>query len=261
MAEYSWDHVHIKTYDVTSSAKWLQDKLGAKPMHGTEITAARADMMLGGVRVLFTEVKQGDGTNATPSIPYAGFEHFGLAVKDITPPHAIRLMGYGFAQPTHVIETPLAATAAAFADTFIGLLPLLLPLSLLTQDPATLANLLLALSFVLSAYGAFLLGWELTKVYPAALVCGGHSDDRYRHVGAQLLASYRHSRPVRRGAYLWSRLLSARPLRRHLTAGISTDRCAPVQQGLPGQFPAIYSTRTLALLCRRRPERLQRQQY
>src|SRR5439155_6404537 len=62
--------------------------------------------------------------------------------------------------------------AAAFADTFIGLLPLLLPLSLLTQDPATLANLLLALSFVLSAYGAFLLGWELTKVYAAALVCG-----------------------------------------------------------------------------------------
>src|SRR5205809_7347385 len=54
MAEYSWDHVHIKTYDVTSSAKWLQDKLGAKPMHGTEITPARADMMLGGVRVLFT---------------------------------------------------------------------------------------------------------------------------------------------------------------------------------------------------------------
>ena len=83
MAEYSWDHVHIKTYDVTSSAKWLQDKLGAKPMHGTEITPARADMMIGGVRVLFTEVKQGDGTNATPAIPYAGFEHFGLAVKDI----------------------------------------------------------------------------------------------------------------------------------------------------------------------------------
>ena len=34
MAEYSWDHVHIKTYDVTSSASWFQDKLGARPMQG-----------------------------------------------------------------------------------------------------------------------------------------------------------------------------------------------------------------------------------
>ena len=42
MAEYSWDHVHIKTYDVKAQAGWFQDKLGAKPMPGTEVTAARA---------------------------------------------------------------------------------------------------------------------------------------------------------------------------------------------------------------------------
>ena len=33
--------------------------------------------------MIVTQVKQGDGTNATPAIPYAGFEHFGLGVRDI----------------------------------------------------------------------------------------------------------------------------------------------------------------------------------
>ncbi len=44
--------------------------------------------------------------------------------------------------------------AASFADTFVGLLPILLPLTLLTQDPTVLANMLAILSFVLSAYQA-----------------------------------------------------------------------------------------------------------
>jgi hypothetical protein len=104
--------------------------------------------------------------------------------------------------------------AAAFADTFIGLLPLLLPLSLLTQDPATLANLLLGLSFVLSAYGAFVLGWELTKVYPAALVCGlafGFCPLHVEQVGHvtvasmqwQALAAWCLVRAWHRGTWLW----------------------------------------------------------
>ena len=112
MPEYSWDHVHIKTYDVASSARWLQDKLGAKPMMGTDITAARADMMLGGVRVLYTEVKQGDGTNATPAIPYAGFEHFGVAVKDIDKACAeLKAKGVEF---TREPVTPRAGIRIAF---------------------------------------------------------------------------------------------------------------------------------------------------
>lgn len=62
--------------------------------------------------------------------------------------------------------------AASFADTFVGLLPILLPLTLLTQDPTVLANMLAVLSFVLSAYTAFLLGRELTGEYIAGLVAG-----------------------------------------------------------------------------------------
>jgi lactoylglutathione lyase len=83
MAEFSWDHTHIKTYDVRGAATWFQDKLGASAAQGTSVTDDRADLVIGGGRVLVTQVKQGDGTNPTPAIPYAGFEHFGLGVRDL----------------------------------------------------------------------------------------------------------------------------------------------------------------------------------
>ena len=62
--------------------------------------------------------------------------------------------------------------AAAYGDTFIGLLPFSLPLHLLLPNPVALSNVLLALSFILSAYGAFLLGHLLTGSYAAGLLAG-----------------------------------------------------------------------------------------
>lgn len=83
MPEFSWDHTHIKTYDVPATAAWLQKFLGAANVAGTSVSEARADLMIGGTKVIVTQVKDGDGVNATPAIPYAGFEHFGLGVKDL----------------------------------------------------------------------------------------------------------------------------------------------------------------------------------
>jgi catechol 2,3-dioxygenase-like lactoylglutathione lyase family enzyme len=83
MAEFNWDHVHIKTYDVPAAAAWFREKLNAGLAQGTEVTDARAEIMFGPNKVLVTQVKHGDGTNPTPAIPYAGFEHFGLTVRDI----------------------------------------------------------------------------------------------------------------------------------------------------------------------------------
>jgi catechol 2,3-dioxygenase-like lactoylglutathione lyase family enzyme len=83
MPEFSWDHTHIKTYDVPATATWLQTFLGAANVAGTSVSEARADLMIGGTKVIVTQVKEGDGVNATPAIPYAGFEHFGLGVKDL----------------------------------------------------------------------------------------------------------------------------------------------------------------------------------
>lgn len=83
MPEFTWDHTHIKTYDVPATAAWLQKFLGAANVQGTSVSEARADLMIGGTKVIVTQVKEGDGVNATPAIPYAGFEHFGLGVKDL----------------------------------------------------------------------------------------------------------------------------------------------------------------------------------
>jgi catechol 2,3-dioxygenase-like lactoylglutathione lyase family enzyme len=83
MPEFTWDHTHIKTYDVSATADWFKDMLGARSVEGTKISAERADLIIGGTKVIVTQVKQGDGVNATPAIPYAGFEHFGLGVRDI----------------------------------------------------------------------------------------------------------------------------------------------------------------------------------
>lgn len=83
MPEFSWDHTHIKTYDVPATAAWFQKFLGAGNVAGTSVSEARADLTIGGTKVIVTQVKEGDGVNATPAIPYAGFEHFGLGVKDI----------------------------------------------------------------------------------------------------------------------------------------------------------------------------------
>jgi lactoylglutathione lyase len=83
MAEFTWDHTHIRSYDVPATAAWFQDKLGASTVAGTTASEARADLMIGGTKLIVTQVKQGDGTNPTPAIPYAGFEHFGLGVRDL----------------------------------------------------------------------------------------------------------------------------------------------------------------------------------
>lgn len=62
--------------------------------------------------------------------------------------------------------------AASYTDVFVGLLPLSLPMSLFLHNPVVLTNALVLLAFVLSSYGAFLLGHALTRRYSAGLVAG-----------------------------------------------------------------------------------------
>lgn len=80
MVEYSWDHVHLRSLDVAATAKWFQDKLSARLFDGSTVSAERADVTLGGVRIVITP---GNDANSPPAIPYQGLEHFGLAVRDI----------------------------------------------------------------------------------------------------------------------------------------------------------------------------------
>jgi lactoylglutathione lyase len=45
--------------------------------------APRIDLKVGGADVFIMPVKDGDGVNAAPKIPYRGLDHFGLAVTGI----------------------------------------------------------------------------------------------------------------------------------------------------------------------------------
>ncbi len=45
--------------------------------------APRIDLKVGGADVFVMPVKDGDGVNAAPKIPYRGLDHFGLAVSGI----------------------------------------------------------------------------------------------------------------------------------------------------------------------------------
>jgi len=76
--------------------------------------------------------------------------------------------------------------AAAFGDVYVGILPLSLPIHALVGNPIALLNALVALSFVLSAYGAFVLGSIVTRSYWAGLVAGvvfGFCPLRTEHLG------------------------------------------------------------------------------
>ena len=53
---------------------------GKDPHHHNKIDYA---VGVSEIKKVGTQVKQGDGTNPTPAIPYAGFEHFGLGVRDL----------------------------------------------------------------------------------------------------------------------------------------------------------------------------------
>jgi catechol 2,3-dioxygenase-like lactoylglutathione lyase family enzyme len=83
MAEYSWDHVHLRSPDPEATAQWFERMLGAEVIRSTVQGAPRIDLKLGGANIFIAPVKNGDGVNAPPTTPYQGLDHFGLAVKDL----------------------------------------------------------------------------------------------------------------------------------------------------------------------------------
>jgi lactoylglutathione lyase len=83
MANYSWDHVHLRTPDPEAMAQWFERTLGAQVLRSTQQGKPRIDLKLGGANIFLAEVKPGDGVNAPPATPYQGLDHFGLTVSGI----------------------------------------------------------------------------------------------------------------------------------------------------------------------------------
>ena len=83
MAEYSWDHVHLRSPDPEATAQWFERMLGAEVIRSTVQGAPRIDLKLGGANIFIAPVKNGDGVNAPPTTPYQGLDHFGLSVTGL----------------------------------------------------------------------------------------------------------------------------------------------------------------------------------
>jgi catechol 2,3-dioxygenase-like lactoylglutathione lyase family enzyme len=83
MAKITWDHIHLRTKDPEGMATWFEKMLGAEVIRSMQQGAPRIDLKLGGANIFIAPVKDGDGTNTPPTIPYRGLDHFGLAVTGI----------------------------------------------------------------------------------------------------------------------------------------------------------------------------------
>src|SRR5579862_1050990 len=83
MANITWDHIHLRTTNPEGMAQWFEKNLGAEVIRTMQEGKPRIDLKLGGGKIFIAPVAAGDGTNAAPSIPYRGLDHFGLSVSGI----------------------------------------------------------------------------------------------------------------------------------------------------------------------------------
>src|SRR6476661_7117361 len=83
MANYTWDHIHLRTANPEATAQWYERMLGAQVIRSTQQGKPRIDLKLGGANIFIAPVAANDGVNAPPVTPYQGLDHFGLSVKDI----------------------------------------------------------------------------------------------------------------------------------------------------------------------------------
>jgi lactoylglutathione lyase len=83
MAKITWDHIHLRATNPEGMAQWFEKMLGAEIVRSMQQGQPRIDLKLGGANIFIAPVKDGDGTNVAPSIPYRGLDHFGLSVSGI----------------------------------------------------------------------------------------------------------------------------------------------------------------------------------
>ena len=83
MANYNWDHIHLRTPDAEATAQWFERVLGAQVIRTMQEGKPRIDIKLGGANIFLAPVKPGDGVNPPPTTPYQGLDHFGLSVTGL----------------------------------------------------------------------------------------------------------------------------------------------------------------------------------
>ena len=83
MAQYTWDHIHLRSPDPEATATWFERMLGAEVIRSMQLGEPRIDLKLGGANIFIAPVKPTEGVNPPPTTPYQGLDHFGLTCTGI----------------------------------------------------------------------------------------------------------------------------------------------------------------------------------
>jgi catechol 2,3-dioxygenase-like lactoylglutathione lyase family enzyme len=83
MAEFTWDHIHLRSPNPEATAAFYERMFGAEVIRTMQQGKPRIDLKVGGANVFILPVVPGDKTNPPPTSPYQGLDHFGLSVTGI----------------------------------------------------------------------------------------------------------------------------------------------------------------------------------
>jgi lactoylglutathione lyase len=84
MAEFAYDHVHLRSPDPDATAAFYQKMFGAKVIKSVMSNGIeRTDMELGGVAIFIAQVPQDAALSDKVEGGFVGLDHLGLRVKNI----------------------------------------------------------------------------------------------------------------------------------------------------------------------------------
>jgi lactoylglutathione lyase len=84
MAEFRYDHVHLRSPDPDATAAFYERMFGAKVIKSVMSTGVeRTDMELGGVMMFIAKVPPDAQLSEKPEGSYVGLDHLGLRVSNI----------------------------------------------------------------------------------------------------------------------------------------------------------------------------------
>lgn len=83
MTKYTWEHIHLRSPDPETTARWYQDMLGAEVIRTPQADGStRIDLDLTGQKIFIAKADPA-ATSPSPQTPYMGLDHFGLTVENI----------------------------------------------------------------------------------------------------------------------------------------------------------------------------------
>ena len=83
MANFVYDHIHLRSSDPEATAAFYQKMFNAEILRSMQGGIPRVDMKVGGANVFIATVVADGKTAAPPISPYQGLDHFGLAVTGL----------------------------------------------------------------------------------------------------------------------------------------------------------------------------------